>query len=348
MGFKALVAVAALLAASVPAYAAVTADAHSTQRKDPVIFVGGGSIDDDAASVLLLTMGGIDYRGIVVTNTDDIYNYAMQAQWRLQSYLGRTSLPITLSRARGWNSFPWSYRSDCITVHDCAVLSGFSDNAHWPPYPSGEAFLKRQLTRAVQTNRPITLLITAPLTPLSDVLKENRRLARGVKRLIWMGGAIDVPGNLDPTTIPPQIANPKAEWNAFWDPQAVSWVFKNTSFPIVEFPLDVTNEAHLTPAFMASLDAQAAEYRYSNAVDALYSLVEGEPYFEMWNSLTTAYLAHPAIFAAPVPMKLTIETEGYMQGAITRDPKGRAMRVVMNIKDKDAFYTYVLNQLKRN
>jgi purine nucleosidase len=204
------------------------------------------------------------------------------------------------------------------------------------------------LRKATQTHKPITLLITDPLTTLSDLLKQNRRLAKGIKRVIWMGGAIDVPGNLDPTTIPPQIANPKAEWNAFWDPYAVSWILKNTSFPIVLFPLDVTNQAKLTPEFMASLDAQGPQYRYSRLVGGLYGLVEGQPYFEMWNSLTSVYLARPDIFAAPVPMKLTIETEGYMQGAITRDPKGRAVRVVMNIKDKDAFYTYVLNQLKRN
>ena len=349
MRLKALLAGAVLLVATVLAGAAITADARSSPAaKDPVIFIGGGTIDDDAAAVLLFTMEGIDYRGIITTDSDSIYNYAMQAQWRLQSYLGKASLPITMSRARGWNAFPWSYRSDSIKVYDSAVLSGLSDNAAWPPYPSGAALLEHQLSRAAQTHKPITLLITDPLTTLSDLLKHNRRLAKGIKRVIWMGGAIDVPGNLDPTTIPPQIANPKAEWNAFWDPYAVSWIFKNTSFPIVLFPLDVTDQAKLTPEFMASLDAQGPQYRYSRLVGGLYGLVEGQPYFEMWNSLTSVYLARPDIFAAPVPMKLTIETEGYMQGAITRDPKGRAVRAVMSIKDKDAFYTYVLNQLKRN
>ena len=163
-----------------------------------------------------------------------------------------------------------------------------------------------------------------------------------------MGGAIDVPGNLDPNTIPPELANPKAEWNAYWDPYAVDWIFKNTSFPLILFPLDVTDQAKLTTEFMAALKAQGPAFRYSNLVLGLYSLVEGQPYFEMWNSLTSVYLARPDIFDPPVSMRLAIETEGYMQGSITRNANGREASVILNIKDKNAFYDYVIAQLRRN
>jgi purine nucleosidase len=294
-------------------------------------------------------MGNIDYRGNITTNSDCIYSYAMQNQWKVQSYINRTSSPITLSEARGWNPFPMNYRKDSIKVYNSAILRGYSDNPQWPSsYISGESFLKEQLTRAIAENNPVTLLITDPFTPLSTVLKENRRLERGIKRVIWMGGAIDVPGNLDPNTIPPELANPKAEWNAYWDPYAVDWIFKNTSFPLILFPLDVTDQAKLTTEFMAALKAQGPAFRYSNLVLGLYSLVEGQPYFEMWNSLTSVYLARPDIFDPPVSMRLAIETEGYMQGSITRNANGREASVILNIKDKNAFYDYVIAQLRRN
>ena len=55
-----------------------------------------------------------------------------------------------------------------------------------------------------------------------------------------MGGAIDVPGNLDPTATNPAVANTHAEWNAFFDPFAVAYALQN--FPDINvFPLDVTN-----------------------------------------------------------------------------------------------------------
>jgi len=332
-------------------YASSSAPAAAAQdlvTKDPVIFVGGGTIDDNAASVLMFTMENLDFLGTITTNSDSIHNYAMQVQWKLQSYIGKSSYPATLSDARGWNPFPWLYRADSIKVYNADVFKGYSDMTQWPPYPSGEIFLKEQLTRAVETGTPVTLLITDPLTTLFTVLRENRQLEKGIKRMVWMGGAINVPGNLDPTTIPPEIANQKAEWNVFWDPYAVDWLFDNTTFPLILFPLDVTDQAKLTPEFMASLKAQSPQYRFSSLVYGLYSLVEGQPYFEMWNSLTSVYLARPDIFDDPVPMNLTVVTEGYMQGTVSQGQNGRAASVVLNIKDKDAFYSYALNQLKRN
>ncbi|MFZ4481441.1 MAG: nucleoside hydrolase [Rhodoferax sp.] len=327
-----------------------TDSAHSAPAaKEPVVFMSGGTIDDHVASILLFTMDGMDYRGSITTNSDCLYSYAMQNQWKVQSYVNTASYPITLSEARGWNPFPMEYRKDSIKVYNSAILTGYADNPQWPAaYISGERFLREQLTRAIAENNPVTLLITNPLTPLSTVLKEDRALEKGIRRVIWMGGAINVAGNLDPNTLPAELANPKAEWNAYWDPYAVDWIFKNTSFPLIVFPLDVTDQAKLTPEFMTSLKTQGPLFRYSNLVLGLYSLVEGQPYFEMWNSLTSVYLARPDIFDAPVSMRLVIETEGYMQGSITQNANGRQASVILNIKDKNAFYDYVIAQLRRN
>jgi purine nucleosidase len=180
------------------------------------------------------------------------------------------------------------------------------------------------------------------------VLQENPSLEKGIKRVVWMGGAINVPGNLDPNTVPKDIANPKAEWNAYWDPYAVDWIFRNTSFPLLVFPLDVTDQAKVTDEFKAGLKSQAAQFRYSDIVESLYALVENQPFFEMWNSLTAVYVGRPDIFESPTPMRLSVVTEGFMQGAINQDPNGRQAQVFLNIKDKPAFYAYVLGQLQRN
>ena len=37
---------------------------------------------------------------------DCIDGPAMQTGWKLQSYIDRTDIPLTLSYARGWNPFP--------------------------------------------------------------------------------------------------------------------------------------------------------------------------------------------------------------------------------------------------
>lgn len=321
---------------------------HNKKSPTPVLFVQGGTIDDTVSYLLLTTMDDIDLRGVVVTNTDTISDYAMQIQWKSMSAIKDTKVPIGLSSARGWNPFPWLYRSDVIRQSNTQVFRDLADNKDWPPYPSGDRLLHNLLSDAVDSDAPLTLLITCPPTTLSDLLREHPGLEKGIARLIWMGGAIHVKGNLDPNTIPAEVANPQAEWNAFWDPQSVGWLFQNTSFPIVLFPLDVTDQVHITKEFMETIEQQAASYKYSDLVYQSYALVADEPFFEMWNTVTTAYLAHPDFFDDPQTMTLVIETEGYDQGTIRESSEGRQVEVVFDIASKDAFYDYVLTQFRRN
>ncbi len=315
--------------------------------KTPVIFNHDAAIDEYMAAVLLTTMDSVDLLGIVVTNADCIADPAMTASWQIQSFIGRTDIPLSLSRARGWNPFPWSYRGDCIKETRIAPLQNHGPHPDWPPYPDGDRWLAETLDNA-QT--PITLLINCPLTTLRGVLDCPQGKARmaNIQQLIWMGGAIHVAGNLDPTTIPPLLANPYAEWNAFWDPYAIDWIFKNTTFPITVFPLDVTNQAAITPDFMTQLQAQGKDFRYSDLANQSYKLVDEESFYDMWDVLTTTYLARPDLFAPPTPMNLTIETEGDNQGSLRQQVGGREAAVVLEVANLDGFYEYVLGQFRRS
>ncbi len=314
----------------------------------PVLFVSGGAIDDSIAYLLLTTMDNIDFRGVIITNTDCIDSYAMQTQWKIQSFIGSPSLPVTLSDSRGWNPFPWFYRNDCIDQYNLDILSKYGDNAAWPPYPSGESLLRECLSGAIETKRPLTIVNTCPITMLRNVLEESPYLEKGIERIIMMGGAIDVPGNLDPNTIPPQIANPNAEWNLFCDPYAFNWILKHTSCPMILFPLDVTDEVPISQEFLLDLKVQGNNFRYSELVYRNYDLIVNEPYYCMWNSLTTSYVARPDLVKKPVPTALSIVTDGYEQGTIKRDSNGKTVYVVFNMADKQGFYSYVLNQFRRN
>lgn len=204
------------------------------------------------------------------------------------------------------------------------------------------------LSQAVEEDAPVTLLITCPPTTLSDLLQKHPELEKGIASLVWMGGAIRAAGNLDPQVIPAEVANPTAEWNAFWDPYGVDWLFRNTSFPIVLFSLDVTDQVPVTEAFMERLELQAASHRYSELVRQSYALTGDQPFYRMWNTVTTAYLPHPEFFAEPEPMELAIETEGYEQGTLRQSAGGRAVDVVLNMADEEAFYDYVLAQFRRD
>jgi purine nucleosidase len=313
-----------------------------------VVFNHDAAIDEYMATVLLTTMEGVDLQGIVITNADCIADQAMGTAWKVQQFIERTEIPLALSNARGWNPFPWSYRSDCIKEGNVPSLSTYGYKPDWPPYPSGEDLMKKSLSDAVQNSAPVTMLINCPLTTLYNVLSADPALEKGIGRLIWMGGAINVPGNLDPTTIPPQVANPNAEWNAFWDPVTVDWVFKNTSFPITLFPLDVTDQAAITPQFMSSLRTQSLSYSYSELAYESYDLVANEAFYDMWDVVTTCYIPHPEFFDPPTEMSLSIITEGFNQGTLIQvESGGREVEVILNLASASSFYDYVLAQFKR-
>lgn len=312
-----------------------------------ILFNHDAAIDEFMAAVLLTTMQDKRYCGSVIMNADCIDSFAMQAQWKVQQFINQPQYPITLSRARQWNPFPWLYRQDCIKESQIGVLEKIPDNNAWPPFPDGDRFMTEQLADAAARGETLTMLVNCPMTTLRNVLEQNRELESAIGRLIWMGGAIKVDGNLDPKTIPPEVANKKAEWNAFCDPFAVDWVFKNTKFPIYLFPLDVTDQASIRKEFMERLADQAEEFPYSRLAWQSYGLVAAESFYDMWDVVTTCYIPHPEFFKPAETIALSIVTDGFMQGTLEQTESGRTVNVLFDLEQPDTFYEYVLEQFKR-
>ena len=311
----------------------------------PVILLHDAAIDEYMATVLLTTMSGVDLRAVVVVNGDCITTPAMNAAWRIQQFIGRTDIPLGISAARGYNPFPWEYRGDCIKEDGLAMLQALQPLA--TPYRDGDALLREVLGSATS---PVTVLCTGPLTPLAMLLDraDGAALVAKIGRVVWMGGAINVAGNLDPSTLPPGVANPYAEWNVFWDPFSAERVFRSTTFPITLFPLDITNTAAITSAFMNSLLVNAKQHRLSNLAYQSYEIVASESFYDMWDVTAAVWLARPDFYAAPEARRLAVVTEDAgMLGALVPSERGRAIDVVFSFTNTGGFYDYILQQLAR-
>jgi inosine-uridine nucleoside N-ribohydrolase len=209
--------------------------------------------------------------------------------------MNRPDIPLALSGARGWNAFPWPYRGDCVTFSATPSLQPYRSTVPTPP-PSGDDLLIGLLEEAIASRQPLTVLITTAFTPLTDILSDRPGLAKGIGQVVWMGGPIDVPGNLDPAATNPAVANTHAEWNAFFDPFAVAYGLQN--FPDINvFPLDITNSAAITGSLLDTLKAQGQTHAFSQLAYEAYRLVKDEPYYEMWNVCATCWLAVPNLYA---------------------------------------------------
>jgi purine nucleosidase/pyrimidine-specific ribonucleoside hydrolase len=86
----------------------------------------------------------------------------------------------------------------------------------------------------------LVVVALGPLTNLALALQRGRRVLSRVGRIVVMGGAVAVPGNV----------TPGAEFNFYVDPEAAAAVFK-AGLPIDLVPLDVTSQVVLPQAELA-------------------------------------------------------------------------------------------------
>ena len=277
-----------------------------------------GAVDDFMALALVAVSPEVDLVGVQLVEGDCLAEPAMRAQRKLLKLAGRGAVEQSLSRARALNPFPWEYRADCVAFEK--LLPADDDPT---PAPDGEGHLRRVLG---QSSESITILAVGPLTPLRMALQGRPDLAAKVERLVWMGGAVDVPGNLDPVTLPGVPVGGRAEWNAFWDPPAADWVLRNLPAPITLAPLDLSNQAPITDAFLAALDKAGGPVAHL-ARDA-YRAVRNQPFYRLWDLAAAAYVVAPELFAPPVRERLEIVLGGPDQGAAVRSPAGREVRVL--------------------
>ncbi len=113
------------------------------------------------------------------------------------------------------------------------------------------------------------------------------------------------------------------------------------------FPLDITNNTPLSADFMNALQAQGKQFAYSQLAYEAYSLVSGEPFYDMWDVTATCWLTNPGLYQAASPTPLEIETWGFNQGWIRpAGPSRKTQDVFLSFADKPAFYSYVLGLLR--
>jgi inosine-uridine nucleoside N-ribohydrolase len=126
---------------------------------------------------------------------------------------------------------------------------GLGDLPDWPaaePLKESPGAVSVMVDAARRYGRDLTLIALGPLTNVALALKENPAAMGQIGRVIAMGGAVDVPGNVTPT----------AEFNMNVDPEAAHRVFA-ARLPLDIVPLDATRQAVLPRAGMRATLARS-------------------------------------------------------------------------------------------
>jgi purine nucleosidase len=137
----------------------------------------------------------------------------------------------------------------------------------------------------------IVILAIGPLTNIALAVKQNPEIVPLIKKIIYMGGAVDVAGNTTKT----------AEFNWWFDPDAAQFVVR-LPIPQVVVPLDVTDTVFLTKTIYDRIAHPAKPTAVTDVFQKLNGYgFDGKNGFEnnpnytqnIWDTLTLAYLIDP-------------------------------------------------------
>ncbi len=302
-----------------------------------VFFDHDGGIDDFISLLLLSTYPDIRLLGLTVIEADTYIEAAIPASRKILDLAGRSEVGVATSTLGGRNPFPHDFRVDAHRVNDMPVLNRRPEAELVTPLirESGQAFLASSILECAD---PVTLLMTGPLTDLAWALQNNPRIEDRIMELVVMGGAINVPGNVDQPG-----HDGSAEWNIYWDPQAAAEVWAS-AIPITLFSLDATNQVPIPTWFRRAFGLQY-NHLLSAAAGSLWALTSAYPDYYCWDTLATSYLAEPQIcdFAE---VRSEIITDGPSQGRSVPSRSGRTVKMATQV-DRQRFYRHCLDSLAR-
>ena len=303
-------------------------------ERELVIMSHDGGVDDYLSVMLLLTIPNVETLGIVVTPADCYIEPAVSATRKILDVMGKSHIPVAESTVRGLNPFPRQYRRSSFQIDNFPILNTKSEIKTPLAAEPGQEWLVRLLREA---SEPVTFLEIGPFTTLAAALAQAPELAVKIRHILWMGGALNVPGNV--SRYVDANVDGSQEWNVYWDPPAAYDIWQ-TEIPIIMCPLDITNNVPLTAEFMTQLGRQH-HHPLSDLAGQCYSLVRHQPYY-FWDVLTTCYLGRPDLFTTKEWETVLVPT-GSSQGRTKVEAGGRLV-TAMETVDTGAFYAYIAEQ----
>jgi purine nucleosidase len=305
--------------------------------KQLVLMDHDGGVDDYLATMLLMTMDHIQPLGIVVTPADCYAEPAVSATRKILDLMECSHIPVAQSTVRGINPFPRLYRRDSFVVDHLPILNQSETIRTSLVAQTGQDFMIQALREAPEA---VTLMVTGPLTTVAIALEKAPDIEAKIQKIVWMGGALNVGGNVEKSWEPGQDGS--AEWNVYWDPISAAQVWQ-TQIEIIMCPLDLTNNVPVTSDIVYKMGRQR-QYPISDLAGQCYALVIPQDYY-FWDVLATAYLAHPEFYQLR-EWETEIITTGLSQGR-TKIVSGGRKIYAMDKVDKEAFYAYILQQWAR-
>ena len=319
------------------------------------IIIHDGATDELMSILFAASMPNVAIKGIMVLNADCQGYVTAKVCSKLLDLISIKDVPVAVSGVRGWNPFPWTYRQYSLMVDLFPIVNQYQENVVVPE-PQMNFSLEAMVDKVYRenNNEPVTLLCLSPVTDIANAIKKDQGFTAKISEIVWMGGVYiteETPaGNID-TGIAPG-ANPNAEWNVYWDPEATQAVL-SSGIQLKMFPLNVTNNVILSGEIIRKhFLPNSNQFPALDLAAQMYALVAFQYGFSFWDTAATAFMGDPDLYSFKRAfVKVDTSPDPEKQGTMTVEfiPETSTLESSIQIAttiNVDAFYNYYVQQLK--
>ena len=318
--------IAALLIVGATGCGSGSEDASSVEPTAVIVDTDGGS-DDAMALLYLLQRPEVEVAAITVSGTGLVHcpigasNVAGLVELASPDH----SVPIACGPAEpieGDRVFPDDWRTQADGRYGGILPAGDA--------PVGAIDAVDLLTRTIDNSpRPLTILTLGPLTNLALALEADPGIEAEIDRVVVMGGAFSVPGNVHLDGKPSAAI---AEWNVYVDPAALQRVL-GSGVPVTFVSLDT--QVPVDPYVVRAIERSAS----TPPADVVAQLLTSSPFFVsgeffFWDPLAASAVAQPSLFTTK-SSQVSVVTDGVGTGWTTVG--GGSVAQIATVVDGDEF-----------
>jgi pyrimidine-specific ribonucleoside hydrolase len=268
----------------------------------PILIDTDLAADDIVALTYLDSHPDVDLLAVTVSGTGEVRcPRGADVARGLLALMDRADVPVACGRSvpsSAWRQFPEPWRNAADNAW------GLMLEVVTPPEQRATA-VDVMIDAIGSSPVPVTVLVLGPMTNLAQALDSDPDLIGNVERVVIMGGAVDVPGNVYPDGASEPLA---AEWNFYIDPAAAAAVV-DSGVPITLVALDATNAVALGEDLVDRLAANDTNEATARVLQ-LFGLYPPE---YLWDPLAAIAAAEPDMVpgqAAEIEVVLTGDAAG--------------------------------------
>lgn len=265
-------------------------------------------IDDALAMTYALGFPQVDLIGITTVFGNVTIDNAVKNSINILDLLGRHDVPVFKGASYPWNTTRYAPPADLLHVHGVNGI-GNVDLGKAKRQPATQSAVDFLIASAHQHADDLILVATGPLTNLAEAIQKDRAAMHKIGKIVIMGGALTVPGNV----------TQYAEANFANDPHAAKYVMES-GINITLVGLDVTLKTMITgndirswgklATKAAKVITELATYYYTNEYD------NSDMGGAMHDPLAVEVALNPDIITHLLPINLTIETDALSSGRL--------------------------------